>query len=52
MKLMKYLDARRHWRWQIKAANGRTLADSGEGYINEIDCDRAIALIRLFFRGG
>jgi uncharacterized protein YegP (UPF0339 family) len=52
MKLVKYLDAQRQWRWHIKAANGRVLADSGEGYHNEIDCDRAVALIRSFFRGG
>ena len=51
MKLVKYLDAQRQWRWQIKAANGKILADSGEGYHHESDCDRAIALIRSLFRG-
>ena len=51
MKLVKYLDAQRQWRWQIKASNGRILADSGEGYHHENDCDHAIALIRSFFRG-
>lgn len=50
MKLVKYLDAQHQWRWQIKAANGRILADSGEGYHHESDCDRDIGLIRSFFR--
>lgn len=27
-----YLDAKGEWRWRIKAANGRIVADSGEGY--------------------
>jgi uncharacterized protein YegP (UPF0339 family) len=27
-----YRDARREWRWRLKASNGRILADSGEGY--------------------
>jgi uncharacterized protein YegP (UPF0339 family) len=49
MKLLKYLDAQGQWRWQLKAANGRILADSGEGYHNQNDCDRAIVLIRAFF---
>lgn len=26
------------WRWRLKAANGRILADSGEGYVNLSDC--------------
>jgi uncharacterized protein YegP (UPF0339 family) len=42
----KYRDARGHWRWRIKARNGRILADSGEGYWNEADCDYAIRLVR------
>jgi uncharacterized protein YegP (UPF0339 family) len=31
-KLEIYRDARREWRWRLKASNGRILADSGEGY--------------------
>jgi uncharacterized protein YegP (UPF0339 family) len=25
-------DNAKEWRWRLKAANGRTIADSGEGY--------------------
>ena len=27
-----YKDSRGEWRWQLKAANGKIVADSGEGY--------------------
>lgn len=27
-----YRDASRQWRWRAKAANGRVVADGGEGY--------------------
>lgn len=27
-----YKDSRGEWRWQLQAANGRVVADSGEGY--------------------
>ena len=40
-----YQDALRHWRWYLKAANGRKIADSGEGYYNEDDCIHAINLV-------
>jgi hypothetical protein len=29
-----YADAAGDWRWRVVATNGRTLADSGEGYAN------------------
>jgi len=31
-KLQIYRDARREWRWRLRASNGRIVADSGEGY--------------------
>lgn len=34
------------WRWHLRAANNRTIADSGEGYQNRADCRHAIDLIR------
>ena len=34
------------WRWRFVAANGRTIADSGEGYQTLGDCDHAIAVLR------
>lgn len=27
-----YEDARKEWRWRLVAANGRIIADSGEGF--------------------
>jgi hypothetical protein len=47
-KLEIYRDARREWRWRLKASNGRILADSGEGYrrkaslLGGIECARVI----------
>lgn len=41
-----YLDANYQWRWQLKAANGRIVANSGEGYHNEKDCMSAIQLVK------
>lgn len=46
MHFYKYVDSAREWRWNFVADNGRKLADSGEGYKNEADCNHAISLIR------
>lgn len=42
----KYQDDRREWRWRLKAANGQTIADSGEGYTTEANCDNGINLVK------
>lgn len=34
------------WRWSFITDNGRKLADSGEAYNNEADCDHAIGLAK------
>ena len=34
------------WRWHLKAANGRLIANGGEGYYNEQDCLAAIELVK------
>jgi uncharacterized protein len=34
------------WRWRLRAANKRILADSGEGYRNKADCLAAINLVK------
>lgn len=41
-----YQDRAREWRWRLVAANGRIVADSGEGYINKSDCLRGITLVK------
>ena len=48
-KLEKYQDKRGHWRWRFKAKNGRNIASSGEGYVNEADCNKAIQILRREF---
>lgn len=35
----------REWRWRLKAANRKTIANSGEGYNNRQDCVDMINLI-------
>ncbi len=34
------------WRWHLRAANGRIIADSGEGYRSKQDCLHGIALVQ------
>lgn len=45
MSYYMYKDSQGQWRWYLKAANGRKLADSGEGYWNKQDCRNAITLV-------
>ena len=33
-----FKDIKGEWRWHLKAANGRIIADSGEGYKSEREC--------------
>lgn len=42
MLIQVYQDRAGEWRWRMLAANGRTVADSGEGYSRERDARRAI----------
>lgn len=35
-----YKDAKGEWRWKLRASNGRTVADSGEGYKNRTHCEK------------
>ena len=41
-----YQDAAGEWRWRLRAANNRIIADSGEGYHNRQDCLHAITLVK------
>lgn len=41
-----YKDARGHWRWRLRAANGRIIAESGEGYHNKQDCIDGLNLVK------
>lgn len=40
-----YRDVSNQWRWTLYAANGRKIANSGEGYFNKNDCLHAIDLV-------
>jgi uncharacterized protein YegP (UPF0339 family) len=46
MKYKVYKDKAGEWRWRLVAANGRTVADSGEGYHNKADCLAGIELVK------
>ena len=46
MTFVVYLDQKNEWRWRLLAANHRTIADSGEGYRNQMDCETAVDAIR------
>ena len=45
MRFRIYRDVQRFWRWRLLARNGRTIADSAEGYVNRVDCRHAIDLV-------
>jgi len=34
------------WYWRLKANNGQIVATGGEGYVNQADCLRGIALTK------
>jgi len=36
----------KQWRWRLVAANGKTIADSGESYYNKADCLAGINLVK------
>jgi len=38
-----YEDASGQYRWRLKAANGRIIAESGEAYTRKRDSSRAVA---------
>jgi uncharacterized protein YegP (UPF0339 family) len=46
MVFWKYLDSALQWRWFLVASNGKKVADSGEGYKHESDCDHGIELVK------
>ncbi|HEV57109.1 MAG TPA: DUF1508 domain-containing protein [Phycisphaerales bacterium] len=50
-KIELYRDARREWRWRLRAPNGRIVADSGEGYRRRAAALRAIERVRRMFAG-
>jgi uncharacterized protein YegP (UPF0339 family) len=41
-----YKDSSGLWRWRLRAANGKIIADSGEAYFNKSDCLAGIQLVK------
>lgn len=41
-----YTDVNGFWRWRYVASNGKTIADSGEGYFNKADCLRGVEIMK------
>ena len=50
-KLEIYRDAKREWRWRLRASNGRIVADSGEGYRRKSSMLRGIECVRVMLSG-
>ena len=46
MSFEKYVDRAGEYRWRLKASNGNIIADCGEGYVNAVDRDHAIDLVK------
>lgn len=51
-----YLDVGRGWRWRLKDANHRIIADSAEAYVSRANAERAVLnvwndLVRLWVEG-
>ena len=46
MRYVLYIDIGGYWRWRLVADDNRTLADSGNGYLDKADCLAAIELVK------
>jgi uncharacterized protein YegP (UPF0339 family) len=46
-----YQDTAGQWRWRVKSANGRVVADGAEGYTRRADVLRAYATARALIAG-
>ena len=42
MHIEVFRDRRGHWRWRLRAANGRIIAVPGEGYVNRADMEDSL----------
>ena len=46
MKFHIYKDHKGEWRWRLKAANGKIVADSSEGYSSKQACQHGVDLVK------
>lgn len=42
MRIEFFVDKAALWRWRLRAANGKIIADSGEGYASRNNVKRAV----------
>lgn len=49
MHFVIYRDSIGQWRWRLKAANNRVVADSAESYWNKADCISGITLVKAAY---
>lgn len=47
MVLSFYQDAKKEWRWRVKADNGRIVGDGGEGYKRLADAVNGALICRI-----
>jgi hypothetical protein len=45
-KFEVYQDKGDQWRWRLVASNGKTIAESGEGYVEKQGCLDGIASVK------
>ncbi len=50
-KIEIYRDARRKWRWRLRASNGRITATGGEGYCRKTAVLRAVRRVQAAMGG-
>lgn len=50
-KFVIYKDKRGEYRWRFKAANGRIIADSGEGYILKSGALKGVEFVKKYAPG-
>lgn len=41
-----YQDARKEYRWRLKASNGQVVATSGQGYKSRADCRHGVEVVQ------
>jgi uncharacterized protein YegP (UPF0339 family) len=46
VKFEVYEDAKKEYRWKLKAANGQVVAGSGEGYKAKADAEKAVEAVK------
>lgn len=52
IRIRIYQDRAGEWRWRLKAANGKIVADSSEGYKRRSAADRAVQRLLEMLRDG